>query len=241
MDIPLSHSPPLGGGIFCGGIFSRQENTKFVEMEFVEMARPKRKRIVHKRDLPVIARLYCQGKTQAEIGKQVGISQQQVSYDLKIIQKQWLKSSLVDIDTAKARELAKLDQIEREAWLAWERSQQNKEVRSVETENIVPEEKPIDPPIKGKGLMDALKLCPGAKFTMKQEGQAGDPRFLEAALKCVAKRAEIFGLDAPKKISNPDGGPVEFYLNLGMNNGTSEASTENNVQRVSYTFEVPQQ
>lgn len=162
------------------------------------MAQKKRLPITRKRDLATVARLYCQGRTQAEIGKELGITQQQVCYDLKDIQKQWLESSLVDIDTAKARELAKLDHVEREHWLAWARSQ--------------------------------------------SEGP-GDARFLDGVLKCVVKRCEILGLNAPTKISGPAGGGVEFILNLsGVNTygtgTTREVSADDNLQCKPYTLSL---
>jgi len=45
-----------------------------------------------------IAALYVQGQSQSTIAQHLGISQQQVSYDLKAIQKAWLASTLRDFD-----------------------------------------------------------------------------------------------------------------------------------------------
>ena len=40
---------------------------------------------------------------------------------------------------------------------------------------------------------------PRRKASVKKEGQAGDPRFLDGVLKCVERRCSILGLDAPKQ------------------------------------------
>src|SRR5262249_46366485 len=69
-----------------------------------------------------VAALYLQGHSQYTIAQQVGVTQQQISMDLKIIQKGWLASTLRDFDAAKSEQLAKLDQLELAAWAAWERS-----------------------------------------------------------------------------------------------------------------------
>lgn len=71
----------------------------------------------------VVADSYIQGRTQAEIARYLGVSQPTVSTDLKAIQKQWRESAIRDFDLLRERELQKLDRVEREAWAAWERSQ----------------------------------------------------------------------------------------------------------------------
>lgn len=70
-----------------------------------------------------VARLYLLGKTQYEVAAEVGISQGQVCYDLKIIRQRWLDSSLQDFNELKAKELAKIDMVESEFLKAWDRSQ----------------------------------------------------------------------------------------------------------------------
>ena len=61
------------------------------------MAQTKRTPIQRERDLLEISSLYLRGITQAEIASQLGVSQQQVSYDLKILQR---RSDLRLRDTA---------------------------------------------------------------------------------------------------------------------------------------------
>jgi hypothetical protein len=120
-----------------------------------------------------IAALYLQGHYQSAIAQQVGVSQQQVSYDLKALQKTWLASALRDFDTLKAEQLAKIDAVERAAWEAWARSLKAREITVQET-------------IAGERQT--------TKASIRNETQVGDPRFLERIQKCIDQRCDILGL-----------------------------------------------
>ena len=56
-----------------------------------------------------VAELYVKGIYQTDIGRMLGVTQQQVSLDLKVIQRQWLASTLRDFDEAKSEQLAKIE------------------------------------------------------------------------------------------------------------------------------------
>ena len=73
-------------------------------------------------DYTCTARLRLRGLTQAEIAKRVGVSQGQVSNDLKVIEKRWQEAARKDIGALKARELARLEDLWQEVWAAWQRS-----------------------------------------------------------------------------------------------------------------------
>jgi len=126
--------------------------------------------------------LYLQGWIQADIAKEVGISPATVSRDIKALQAEWLQSALIDIDAAKAQELAKIDRVERECWDAWVRSCQDAET------------------FKQKGAPDEQ---PGKVKTAYVErivkGQAGDSHFLDGVLSCIDRRCKILGIDAATK------------------------------------------
>jgi hypothetical protein len=124
-----------------------------------------------------VGAMYLAGKYQADIARLVGVTQQQISHDLAALRKLWLASSVRDFNTAKAEELAKVDRVEHEYWVGWERSLQD------HVQNLA-EIKTGDKP--------------GRKRSRRREGQAGDPRFLDGVLKCVERRCTILGLDAPK-------------------------------------------
>lgn len=125
------------------------------------------------------AALYLQGYTHAAIGREMGIAADTASKYIAEVRKSWLESSVRDFDTAKARELAKIDLLETTYWRAWEDSRRDKEVVQVE---------------------DSTKG--GAKGYIRAEGQSGNPAFLDGVMKCIEKRCKILGLDAPTKNIN---------------------------------------
>ena len=85
------------------------------------MAR-KRTPIQREKDLELAARLYLGGHTQREIAELVGVTQQQVSLDLAEIRFRWSAAAVGAMAERTATELAKLDNLERTAWEAWEAS-----------------------------------------------------------------------------------------------------------------------
>src|SRR5262245_42719987 len=111
-----------------------------------------------------IATLYLQGVYQSVIARQLGVTQQQISYDLKALRRQWQASALRNFDAAKSLEIAKIDEIERVAWEAWARSCQPREVTVQEA-------------IEGERRTN--------KAVLRKEQQVGDPRFLERIQKCI--------------------------------------------------------
>lgn len=143
-----------------------------------------------------VAALYLQRRYQSEIAIALGVSQQVVSYDLKMLQQEWLASSLRDFDAAKGLELQRIYECERQFWAGWSRSQQPREVSVTEA-------------TEGGEVMapDGTMHPKGAtrKASMRREGQAGDPRFLDGVLKCISQRCDILGLstatEAAKELS----------------------------------------
>src|SRR5215212_4552915 len=86
------------------------------------VAAPKRSPDQVEADRAEIARRYLQGMTQAEIGAELGMTQQMVSYDLQVVRQRWRDAGLRDLDEAKTIELAKIDALELEYWDAWRAS-----------------------------------------------------------------------------------------------------------------------
>lgn len=70
----------------------------------------------------LVAALYLKGKYQSEIAAECGVTQQQISSDLKQIRKAWLEAGIRDFDAIKSEQLAKLDVLEITYWQAWEAS-----------------------------------------------------------------------------------------------------------------------
>jgi len=161
------------------------------------LAAPKRRAFQIERDRRDIADLYLQGWTQGRIAQHLSedeernysLTRQQIGYDLKKIQAAWRESSLIDIDEAKAKELAKVDRLEREYWDAWERSCLDAETKRLEG-TLVPGEDQGKP----------------TKQILTRKGQAGDPRFLSGVQWCIERRCKIIGVDAPSKQDLTTGG-----------------------------------
>ncbi|MEE4659019.1 MAG: hypothetical protein V2J89_01040 [Halieaceae bacterium] len=142
------------------------------------------------RDLAFIARHYLRGYSQNEIAVELGkatgtqVTRQQICYDLKKLQEQWREEQLEAIDELKARELAKLDHMEAEAWAAWERSKEQAEKTK-------------------KGRRTGGRNA-GEYAEVQVEERIGDPRYMDLVLKCVEKRTKLLGLDAPIKVAETD-------------------------------------
>jgi hypothetical protein len=122
-----------------------------------------------------VARRYLQGQTQAEIALAFETDQATISRDLSEIQKEWLTAAILDGGIWTARELAKIDEVERLAWTGWFRSQENAEtLRARRHEDTGETEKVV-------------------------RNQAGDAGFLQVILTCIQRRCDLLGLNAPKE------------------------------------------
>lgn len=124
-----------------------------------------------------VAERYLRGEYQSAIAQALGVDTATISRDLAAVRAVWLDSAIRDFDAAKAQELAKIDEVERAAWAAWERSTKDKEVA-----------------VQEAGADKKLK-----KATLRKEGQSGNPAFLSTILTCIERRCSILGLDAPKR------------------------------------------
>lgn len=127
-----------------------------------------------------VAARYLKGAMQSEIAREVGVTQSQVSLDLKALRQLWLASAVRDFDEAKAQELAKIDQIEIAAWRSFEKSLEPREITLTEG-------------------TEGGDRTPTRKASVRREGSAGDPRWLQVIQKCVDTRCQILGLFAPTR------------------------------------------
>lgn len=146
-------------------------------------------------DLIEIAKLYMTGETQQTIADHISkirpysLTRVTIHNDLKVLHERWKESQLVDFDTAKAKELAKIDRLENEYWFAWKRSLRM-------SEEII-SEKIQDSQTTQSGTTPGYAR---EKIKKKEVTTFGDPRYLQGVQWCVDKRCAIFGLDAPKKV-----------------------------------------
>lgn len=151
------------------------------------------------RDRRKISELYLKGWIQEDIAEEVGLNQSTVSRDLKAIQKKWQQDTLYDFNEAKARELERVDVLEREYWQAWEDSKDD-------AETIRQEGTP-------KQLENGQTIPTPSKIVSTKKGQTGDPRYLAGVQWCIERRCKILGIDAAIKSQS---------FNLDLSNLTTE-------------------
>jgi hypothetical protein len=120
-----------------------------------------------------VAVRYLHGETQYEIADAIGLDQSGVCRDLAWVHALWLEDSKLAHGERVARELARIDETERQAWAAWQRSQQIAE--TTRTRKSLP----------GDSVM--------AEVT--RQGQVGDAHYLEIVLKCTERRCKLLGLE----------------------------------------------
>jgi hypothetical protein len=135
---------------------------------------------VKERDLAKTARLYLEGHPFYVIAQKVGRGVDTVSRDVAEIRERWRVSMIMSYSEAVAREVAKLDAIEVEAWDAWRRSVGSK--RKTRTQ-------------RGSNTQGDVDVV-----TRESWVEVGDPRFLEVARKCSEDRRKLLGLDAPDRL-----------------------------------------
>lgn len=145
------------------------------------MSAPKRSEIQIERDRETITELSLKGWTQQRIADYLELSQSQVNYDLKKIRKSWLESSNVNINLERKIAMKKLELIEREAWGAWDRSQQPEVTELAERIN---------------------ETINKEKVSRRSVSRVGDPNFLAKVLDVCKERHSILGLNQTKPTPN---------------------------------------
>ena len=167
------------------------------------MAAPVRSKFQIEKDREQISIWYLQGWTQARIAEEIGLSRTQITYDLRAIQKQWIKNTTFALDEYKGKELAKIDHVEAEAWLAWEKSKEQFKQQHIVAKGI---KKIIDD--DGNQKDQAVTVDKSTQI----EDQYGNPRYLDLVMTCIERRCKMLGIDAPQKheVTGKNGSPIEF-------------------------------
>jgi hypothetical protein len=121
----------------------------------------------------VAAEFVC-GVAHWEMAREEGVDAAQISRDLAWIRKQYTDSCGDCAETKLVAEVAKLNEVEREAWKAWESSKQDAELRHAK--------------IVRAGDVER------SEASKREESQVGDARFLAEIRACIRQRCELFGL-----------------------------------------------
>lgn len=128
---------------------------------------PKQKREMAQSQRRVkVADLYVRGYSQQAIAMIVGVCRETICKDIHAMQQEWMVQRVHSLDVRKARELQKLDEVERQCWLEWDLS---------------------------KRVAETTTEAPTGR-TIKRECRGGDTRYLKIILECVVQRCELLGL-----------------------------------------------
>lgn len=134
--------------------------------------------------LELIAGYYLKGHTLRQICELVQKSLAQVHRDLRHIRGVWQEKFSANLYDLINRELARLDAIEQEAWIAWRRSQQARTERAKDVTSSP----------------DGVTT----KRSQKKKQPDGEAAFLQIAMNCVDRRIKLFEFIAKK-----DGGEAD--------------------------------
>ena len=140
------------------------------------MAKNNRTPLQIRQDRHEITQLYLTGNTQQVIADKKSMTREMVAYDLKAVQREWRKDTVMALDIHKAEELAKIDHLEAVAWNEWERSKADKQTWTI---------KQVGPVLS-------------EETTKIETAHTGNPTFLDMVFKCIDRRCRLLGLD-PKE------------------------------------------
>lgn len=146
----------------------------------------------------IITERYLKGDTQQQIADQLGLTRQQIGYDIKDILARWEEKAIRNVDALKNKELDRINILEREYWKAWERSQEDKV-----THQSVRKHKAAE---LGDGKDDDGEpteiVNPASVEVTDTESiayQVGNPTFLSGVQWCISERCKLLGIYAPTK------------------------------------------
>jgi hypothetical protein len=141
------------------------------------------------------AKFYLRGYHAAriaeEIEKEMGrkFSRPQISADLQILAKEWRESALFDMDAAKAKELAKINNLETEYWEAWEKSKTDYTEKSRKKKRYIYDDEP------GMDQDDDIKNPKSIEIGSVKKRALGNAAFLAGIQWCIEKRIKLLGLN----------------------------------------------
>lgn len=135
-------------------------------------------------DLVRTSELYLQGKTQAYIAKEMGVSVAQISKDIATIVSRWQKQSIENIEQQRTVQLEKINRIEAEMWTAWE----NSKTGTTDTTKARSQ--------RGQNTNNRVEVL--------EKSSHGDISYMNIITWCITERNKILGIYAPKKIAETD-------------------------------------
>lgn len=155
--------------------------------------------------MSIVAQLWRRHYTYRQIQEEVKARLDLQSYSLRTVGKdiercieEWKAQQRVeDTDAAIHLELARIDDVCREAWEAWEKSKQDGDKTRTKQTGVVPK--------SGNGEDgeqdgdDGKIVTVKVERTSEEQTNCGDPRYLEIVHKNLMERRKLLGLYSPEK------------------------------------------
>jgi len=148
-------------------------------------------------DRVLITEMYLRAVPQYKIAEELGLSPATITNELKKIRQLWLDAQITNFNERQVTELAKIDKLESEAWVAWDKS---KEGETTTTKKVIDKLGGIKAGVT-KEDADTFKPSPG------------NPAYLNKIQWCIETRIKMFGLAASIEVNwkakVPEGVKVE--------------------------------
>jgi len=139
---------------------------------------PVRNKMQRMFDMTALSSMYLRGMRQVDMAKELKVSVSTVERDLSKLRAQWEDASVYNFHSAKSEQLAKIDEIERAAWAAYEASRSERRKVTHFDEQVNPR-----------------------TVTQRDDAGAGDAKWLDKISWCVEQRCKIMGFHAPKEVA----------------------------------------
>lgn len=124
-----------------------------------------------------LSEMYLQRRPMWEVAQKLEVSVATCYRMLKEVKAHWLEKAIRDFSVRQAEELANIDNLEKEYWTAWKRSQKEQ-----------------------KSTADTIEAGVLAKTVKQKTKRDGASVFLSGIQWCIEQRCKILGLHAPKEM-----------------------------------------
>ena len=151
--------------------------------------------------LDIIAQLYKRGYSYPEIKEEVMTRLDLKTYSLRTVHKdvnrlleEWRSTRIENFDHSVQLELARIDELIKEAWQAWDKSKEDYVQKSSKQKGL--------PNVKGEDDEDNKPpevLTISMEQSAREINQTGDPRYLDLIHKLLIERRKLLGLYSPEK------------------------------------------
>lgn len=145
--------------------------------------------------MSIIAPLFKKGYTYRDLREAVmeklelkTYSLATVKHDIEALLLEWKEERIEDVDLAVQLELTRIDDLVKEAWVAWEKSKVEYKASKTKATGT--------PSMAGGGSGQRVNKI---EQTTEDVHTIGDPRFIDTINKLLIERRKLLGLYAPEK------------------------------------------